>query len=67
MGIYPEPRANFFDTAGLATKVVSVIENRTLARSLREEARRYAERHLSLTNYLAEYDALIGRLIGKVS
>jgi glycosyltransferase involved in cell wall biosynthesis len=59
--------ANFFDTAGLATKVVSVIENRTLARSLREEARRYAERHLSLTNYLAEYDALIGRLIGKVS
>jgi glycosyltransferase involved in cell wall biosynthesis len=59
--------ANFFDTAGLAAKVVSVIENRALARGLRDEARRYAERHLSLTNYLADYDALIGRLTGKVS
>jgi hypothetical protein len=51
----------------LAAKVVSVIENRALARSLRAEARRYAEHHLSLTNYLADYDALIGRLTGKVS
>jgi len=57
--------ANFLDPAGLAAKVVSVIENAALARSLRAEARRYAERHLSLTNYLAEYDALIGRLTGK--
>jgi glycosyltransferase involved in cell wall biosynthesis len=59
--------ADFFDTAALAAKVVSVIENAALARSLRAEARRYAEGHLSLTNYLAEYDALIGRLTGKVS
>jgi hypothetical protein len=35
-----------------------------LARSLRTEARRYAERHLSLTDYLAGYDALIRRLTG---
>ena len=59
--------ADFFDTVGLAAKVVSVIENKALARSLRTEARRYAERHLSLTDYLAEYDALIVRLTGKVS
>jgi hypothetical protein len=45
--------------------VVSVIENAALARSLRVEARRYAERHLSLTDYLAAYDALIRRLTGK--
>jgi glycosyltransferase involved in cell wall biosynthesis len=57
--------ADFFDTAGLAAKVVSVIENAALARSLRAEARRYAERHLSMTNYLAEYDELIRRLTGK--
>jgi glycosyltransferase involved in cell wall biosynthesis len=49
----------------LAAKVVSVIENAALARSLRAEARRYAERHLSMTNYLAEYDELIRRLTGK--
>jgi glycosyltransferase involved in cell wall biosynthesis len=56
--------ADFFDPAGLAAKVVTVIENTALARSLRTEARRYAEHHLSLTDYLAGYDALIGRLIG---
>ena len=56
---------NFLDPADLAAKVVSVIENAALARSLRAEARRYAERHLSLRDYLAEYDALIGRLTGK--
>ena len=57
--------ADFFDTAGLAAKVLSVIEDTKLARSLRAEARRYAERHLSMTNYLAEYDDLIRRLTGK--
>ena len=54
--------ADFFDPAGLAAKVVSVIENAALGRSLRAEARRYAERHLSMTDYLAAYDALISRL-----
>ena len=57
--------ADFFDTAGLAAKVLSVIENATLARSLRADARRYAERNLSMTTYLADYDALIRRLTGK--
>jgi glycosyltransferase involved in cell wall biosynthesis len=59
--------ADFFDPAGLAAKVVSVIENAALASSLRAEARRYAERHLSMATYLAEYDALIQRLTGKSS
>jgi glycosyltransferase involved in cell wall biosynthesis len=55
--------ADFFDPAGLAAKVVSVIEDAALARSLRAEARRYAERHLSMADYLAAYDALIHRLV----
>jgi glycosyltransferase involved in cell wall biosynthesis len=59
--------ADFFDPVALATKVVSVIEHTALARSLRAEARRYAERHLSMTDYLAAYDSLIQRLAGKVS
>jgi glycosyltransferase involved in cell wall biosynthesis len=58
--------ANFFDPAGLATKVVSVLENAALARSLRAEARRYAERNLSMTDYLAGYDGLIRKLTGKI-
>jgi glycosyltransferase involved in cell wall biosynthesis len=57
--------ADFFDPAGLAAKVVTVIENAALARSLRSAARRYAERHLSLTDYLTGYDELIRRLTGK--
>lgn len=57
--------ANFFDPAGLASKVVTVIENAALARELRTEARRYAEHHLSLVDYLAGYDALIQRLTGQ--
>ena len=55
--------ADFFDPAGLAAKVVSVIEDAALARSLRAEARCYAERHLSMTDYLAAYDTLIHRLV----
>jgi glycosyltransferase involved in cell wall biosynthesis len=58
--------ANFFDPAGLAAKAVSVIENPALSRRLRAGARRYAERHLSLTDYLAGYDALIRELTGMV-
>lgn len=57
---------NFFDPAGLAAKVMMVLENAPLARRLRTEARRYAERHLSLIDYLAGYDALIRRLTGKI-
>ncbi len=56
--------ANFFDPAGLAAKVLQVIENASLSRSLRVSARRYAERNLSMKDYLAGYDALIRDLTG---
>ncbi len=58
--------ANFFEPAGLAAKVVTVLEDAGLARSLRAAARTYAERNLSLTNYLAGYDALIRELTGLI-
>jgi glycosyltransferase involved in cell wall biosynthesis len=56
---------NFFDPAGLAAKVVSVIEDTALARGLRAGARQYAEAHLSMKDYLAGYDALIHKLTGQ--
>jgi glycosyltransferase involved in cell wall biosynthesis len=56
---------NFFDPAGLAAKVVSVIEDTALARGLRAAARQYAEAHLSMKDYLAGYDALIHKLTGQ--
>ena len=56
--------APFFDPQGLARTIQRVLEDTRLARSLREKARAYAERHLSMEDYLAEYEALIDRLIG---
>jgi glycosyltransferase involved in cell wall biosynthesis len=58
--------ADFFDPAGLADKVVQVIEDTALARRLRTGARTYAERHLSMKHHLAAYDTLIQRLTGQV-
>ena len=55
---------SFFDPAGLARTVLNVLEDAALSRRLRENARQYAERHLSMADYLAEYEALIGRLTG---
>ena len=54
----------FFDSAGLARTVLNVLDDTMLSRRLRENARRYAERNLSMADYLARYDALIGRLTG---
>ena len=56
--------ASFFDPPGLARTILRMLEDTRLARSLRESARAYAERHLSMDAYLAEYEALIDRLIG---
>jgi glycosyltransferase involved in cell wall biosynthesis len=56
---------DFFDPAGLAAKVVRVIEDQALAGALRAGARRYAEQHLSMASYFAAYDALIHRLTGQ--
>jgi glycosyltransferase involved in cell wall biosynthesis len=54
--------APFFDAKGLALRIQQVLEDTTLSRRLREGARTYAERHLSLSDTLRGYEALIGRL-----
>lgn len=59
--------ASFFDPAGLARTVARVLEDTKLSRSLRENARRYAEKHLRMEDYLAGYDALIDRLVGSAT
>jgi len=54
----------FFDPPGLARTIQRVLEDATLARSLREKARRYAEANLRMDVYLAAYQSLIDRLTG---
>jgi glycosyltransferase involved in cell wall biosynthesis len=56
--------ADFFDPAGLARKVLNIIETPTLARRLSTAARKYAERHLSMADYLAAYDKVIETMTG---
>jgi glycosyltransferase involved in cell wall biosynthesis len=55
---------SFFDPKGLADAVLRVLEDAPLARRLRENARLYAEQNLAMAEYLAAYEALIGRLTG---
>jgi glycosyltransferase involved in cell wall biosynthesis len=55
---------SFFDAKGLADSVLGVLEDAPLARRLREGARQYAEKHLAMADYMAGYEALIGRLVG---
>jgi glycosyltransferase involved in cell wall biosynthesis len=54
----------FFDPPAIARTIQRVLEETRLARSLRENARRYAEKHLAMDDYLASYEALINRLVG---
>jgi len=54
----------FFDRKRLADTVLRVLDDAPLARRLRENARRYAEKHLAMGDYIAAYEALIARLIG---
>lgn len=54
----------FFEPASVARTILRVLEEPKLARSLREKARAYAERHLAMPDYLAAYEALIDRLVG---
>ncbi len=55
---------SFFDPKSLADNVLRVLEDTALSRKLREGARRYAEKHLAMADYIAEYEKLIDRLIG---
>ena len=56
--------ASFFDPPALARTIVEVLEDKTLDRKLRAGARAYAEKHLSMVDYLASYEALINRMTG---
>ncbi len=56
--------APFLDPAALADRVLEVLEDRALARRLSSAARAFAERTLSLDDYLDAYAALIERLAG---
>jgi glycosyltransferase involved in cell wall biosynthesis len=58
--------APFFDTKGLAETVLRVLEDERLARRLREGARRYAEKHLAMADYIAAYERIIAQLTGGV-
>jgi glycosyltransferase involved in cell wall biosynthesis len=54
----------FFDPKGLANAVLRALEDASLARRLREGARRYAEQQLAMPDYMARYESLIGKLTG---
>jgi glycosyltransferase involved in cell wall biosynthesis len=49
----------------VADQVLSLLEDKALTRSLRTNARAYAEKHLAMADYLASYNRLIERLTGE--
>jgi len=53
---------SFHDHNSLAEAVLETLEDQALNARLRRAARRFAEKHLSMADYLATYEALIGRL-----
>jgi glycosyltransferase involved in cell wall biosynthesis len=55
---------SFFDPGGLADSVLRVLEDKKLDQKLRAGARRYAERHLSMDDYLRAYSQKIETLSG---
>jgi glycosyltransferase involved in cell wall biosynthesis len=56
--------ASFFDPKGLADAILRGIEDTSLARRLRENARKFAEKNLAMQDYLTEFEALIAKLTG---
>jgi glycosyltransferase involved in cell wall biosynthesis len=56
--------ASFFDPPALARTVLEVLEDKKLDAKLRTNARAYAEKCLSMPDYLASYQRLIERMIG---
>ena len=56
--------APFLDPARVAERVLSVLEDRALSARLRANARRYAERHLAMADYLDAMAGLIERVSG---
>jgi len=53
-----------FDPPGLARTILRLLEETKLAQSLRAQARRHAEQHLRMQDYIAAYERLINRLVG---
>jgi glycosyltransferase involved in cell wall biosynthesis len=53
---------SFFNPKELAKTILQVLEDAPLARRLRDNARRYAEKHLAMDDYIAAYEALISRI-----
>jgi glycosyltransferase involved in cell wall biosynthesis len=56
---------SFFDPQGLADAVLKVVEDKRLDQKLRTGARRYAERNLSMGDYLQAYTQKIESLTGR--
>ncbi|HLY89079.1 MAG TPA: glycosyltransferase [Acetobacteraceae bacterium] len=55
----------FFDPKALADTLLRGIEDTALSRRLRDNARKYAEKHLAMDDYLKRYDALIAKVVGR--
>lgn len=55
---------SFFDPPGLADAVLQVLEDKRLDQKLRTNARRYAERNLSMDDYFRSYTQKIEQLTG---
>ena len=53
----------FHDGQALADSVLEILGNKALSQRLRRAARKDAERTLSMTDYLTNYEALIGQTI----
>ena len=54
-----------FDPMVLAETVLRGLEDTALSRRLRDNARKYAEKHLAMDDYLKRYDALIAKIVGQ--
>jgi glycosyltransferase involved in cell wall biosynthesis len=57
--------ASCLDARGLAKTILSLLEDTRLNRKLRAGARRYAERHLDMKDYIATMEATIRELTGR--
>jgi glycosyltransferase involved in cell wall biosynthesis len=55
----------FLEPRKLARTILNLVDDRKLTRSLRENARAYAERRLSMADYMDAYCRLIARMTGE--
>ncbi len=57
----------FFDPGALSDRISDTLAGGPTVQHMRGEARAWAELHLSMDSYIANYEALIAELTGKVS